>query len=99
MGRAHNKAIEEVRKLIDLLPGGRANVLSQSGRLYGSPGIADVYCTIKGLAFWVEVKTGKDVMSEAQLEFKARSDPTGVPVVVGRAEDVIDWLKSKGVIG
>lgn len=93
MGRPHNQAIEAVREFVDMLPGGHCYVLSQSGRLHGSAGIPDLYCMVKDTAFWVEVKVGRDKLSPAQAEFKARSGMAGVPVIVGHAKDVIDFLE------
>lgn len=89
----HKGQVHEIRRLVEML-GGRAYVLSQSGRLYGSAGLPDIWCILNGHAFWVEVKVGKDKLKPAQKLFKADSESAGVPVVVGRACDVVDYIES-----
>lgn len=45
---------------------------------------------------WYEAKTEDDVLRPKQAEFRALSEISGVPVVVGRPADVIDLLRSQG---
>jgi hypothetical protein len=98
----HKQAVEGVRKLVTL-KGGKCWVLAQSGRLYGSAGIPDIFCTIKlpkrGWAdkvwrsFWVEVKVGRDRQKPAQLEFAEASGSAGIPVIVGTSLEVERYLE------
>ena len=94
----HRGQVAEIRKLVDLLRG-QCWTTHQSGRLAGSAGIPDMYCVVpvRGslTAFWVEVKVGRDKMRDSQVEFRVWSEDGGVPVVVGRACDVADWLESR----
>ena len=89
----HKPEMEAVRSLVEMVPGGRCWVLSQSGRLYGSAGIPDVFCVVNGQAFWVEVKVGKDTLSAAQEEFRRVSELADVPVIVGGVQEVLTFLE------
>ena len=91
----HKGQVAEIRKLVSLL-GGQCWTTHQSGRIAGSAGIPDMYVIIGQLAFWVEVKVGRDKLRASQAHFKTWCKLAGVPVVVGRACDVADWLESKG---
>ena len=90
----HRGQVTEIRKLINAL-GGQCWTTHQSGRLAGSAGIPDMCAVVRGLAFWIEVKIGRDKLRPAQAGFKAVWDAAGVPVVVGRACDVADWLETR----
>lgn len=90
----HKAQVQIIRGLIADL-GGRCYVTHQVGRVYGSAGIPDLHCIFPGFTFWVEVKVGRDKLRPKQAEFKALSETAGVPVVVGRACDVVDWLDSR----
>lgn len=90
----HKGQVQIIRRLIADL-GGRCYVTHQVGRVYGSKGLPDMHCIVRGLAFWLEVKVGRDKLSKEQAEFKALSEAAGVPVVVGRACDVVDWLETE----
>ena len=89
----HKGQVAEIRRLVELL-GGRCWTLHQVGRLRGSAGLPDMCAVVRGRAFWIEVKVGRDKLRPAQAEFKAAWDAAGVPVVVGRASDVADWLET-----
>ena len=82
-----------MRNLIHTL-GGSCYVLSQSQKLYGSPGIPDCWCMFGDGAFWVEVKVGKDSLSAHQQVFKERCEGAGIPVVVGGVDEVVAFIKS-----
>ena len=95
MPESHKDAVECVRDLIHMI-GGHSALMPQSARLYGDAGVPDLYCMVNGRAFWVEVKVGKDKLSLEQAAFKILSDTCTVPVVVGRAGDVADFLGLTG---
>ncbi len=88
----HKGQVREVARFVNALAGGCAWTLHQAGKLRGSAGIPDIYCTVGMTAFWVEVKVGRDKLRDSQRAFKLYSDVAGVPVVVGRVGDVADFL-------
>jgi len=90
---SHKATLGAVRKLIKVL-GGTCNVTHQVGRVYGTPGIPDLYIQMPDRAFWVEVKVGRDRLTPDQAAFKAREEgrtPAGV-VLVGGIEQVFEHL-------
>jgi len=94
-GMTHKKQIQEIRRLIEMV-GGRCYVTSQVGRLYGSAGIPDLICfaPARGVqwVFFVEVKVGRDKLSDAQRAFREECLRARMPYVVGTAGDVADFL-------
>jgi len=94
-GMTHKKQIQEIRRLIEMV-GGRCYVTSQVGRLYGSAGIPDLLCfaEVRGewRVFFVEVKVGRDKLSDAQRAFREECLRARVPYVVGRVGDVADFM-------
>lgn len=50
----------------------------------------------KQLAFWVEVKVGKDRLRPAQSVFKGLAEQAGGVVIVGTAADVVAFLGLEG---
>ena len=87
----HKHAVAEITKLIRLVRG-YVWTLHQSGKVFGSAGIPDMFAVAKGRPFWIEVKVGKDRLRPAQAAFKAVVEAAGMTVVVGRAKDVADFL-------
>lgn len=94
--RTHKTEVEAIRKLVTAL-GGRCNVLCQGRRLYGSAGIPDLYCQLprEGMSFWVEVKVGRDRLSDPQAAFARAETDSGGRVLVGGLEDVAAYLGVK----
>jgi len=97
-GDAHKREIAAVVRLVRML-GGEANVLHQVGRVRGSAGVPDLYLQLPrrgpnpARACWLEVKVGRDRLSEAQKAFLRRSaDAVGDPVIVGDLETLLQWL-------
>jgi hypothetical protein len=96
-GDTHKSAIQAVRDLMKMIHG-RSWVLHQSGRVQGSPGIPDMYCIAPAAsgkrwwAFWVEVKVARDKLSADQVAFLEENKRLGIPVIVGTAGDVADFL-------
>ena len=87
----HKGQVQEIKRLLEF-KGGWVWALAQAARLYGSAGLPDMFCIYKDRAFWVEVKVGRDKLSPAQVSFKAASEAAGIPVIVGRAGEVADWM-------
>jgi len=92
---SHKQAVTEIRRYIAAI-GGYSWLLPQSQRLYGSKGLPDMYCIVANRAFWIEIKVGKDKLRPAQAAFKLAAEKAGVPVVVGRAADVVDKMEEWG---
>ena len=97
---AHAREVSAIRKYVQIL-GGVANVTHQGpgprkrggGRgAWATPGIPDLYVQPPpglGPPFWVEVKVGRDTLSEAQRDFIEREVACGgAPVIVGGLNDV-----------
>ena len=95
--RTHKAAIAAIKELVGKM-GGYVYVSHQgyghgrTGALWGTAGIPDLFCMVRGQAFWVEVKVGRDKMRPAQAAFKELSEQHGVPVVVGDVDVVIEFL-------
>ena len=89
----HKGQVEEVCQFVRMQRDGSAWKTHQSGRVQGTAGLPDIFCTVGMRAFWVEVKVGKDRLRDSQREFKCLSGIAGVPVVVGRVGDVADFLE------
>lgn len=94
----HKSAVEAIRKYVELR-GGRAWVLAQSARLYGSAGIPDMWCVLpkrdgSTLALWIEVKVGRDKLSDAQQAFRELAYRAGVPVCVGDCDAVQEYVET-----
>ena len=54
-------------------------------------GVSDIYCLIVGVSIWIEVKTGKDVLSPSQKQFRDETRNAGGLYIVARnIEDVIE---------
>ena len=47
---------------------------------------------------WIEVKRPGEAMSEAQWEFLRNARDAGCEHLVGGVDDVLDWLKARGVV-
>ena len=101
----HKQEIEYIRACVRWMRG-QFYLTSQSARLYGSPGIPDLYlrlwmCTTDALCGWFEVKVGQDKLSEAQARFLSQEASVGRFAAHGTAGDlaeaIVDWLGADGV--
>lgn len=95
---SHKSEVEAIRKTVGLL-GGTCNVLHQVGRLCGSAGIPDLYIQLPRheLAFWMEVKVGRDVRRPQQRMFMEREARCARHVVVGGLEALAAYMTRRGV--
>jgi len=97
MPETHKEVMATAKETVTML-GGFFYTLHQSARVQGSAGLPDAFCFVKkdGLlvAFWFEAKTEKDKLRPEQLAFKALCSlaTPPLPVVVGRAGDITDFL-------
>lgn len=69
--------------------------LEQNRKTRQTPGIPDLYVQGKGIRFWVEVKTAKGRLSEAQADFKAEEEAHGGTVHVWRSsQEAFEWYEN-----
>ena len=63
-----------------------------------TPGIPDLVAFVHCFELWIEVKRPGGKMSEAQKEFRRCALEKGAGHVVGGVDEVVDWLKARGVV-
>lgn len=64
-----------------------------------SAGIPDLYCVGHGIGLWVEVKTPKGKLTEAQEEFQRECWDNGILHQVWRdARDAFDFCVRQGIV-
>ena len=98
--RTHKTEIAQIKKLIGHM-GGHVYVTHQgygngrTGALWGTAGIPDLFCMVRGRAFWIEVKVGRDKLRQSQATFKELAERHGQTVVVGDIDVVIEFLNKE----
>lgn len=65
----------------------------------GTRGSADIHATIAGMSVKIEVKAGKDRLSDYQKDYARRViEAGGHYIVVHSFEDFYNWLKNKNLL-
>ena len=63
-----------------------------------TPGIPDLVAFVNAMQLWIEVKRPGGKMSQDQRMFRWHALDAGCEHVVGGLDEVLDWLKARGVV-